>query len=272
MFELISRGHILAESPGLNSFSTSLFWVDIEDSSLFTWVRGGEPQKHDLRGRGVTSAHPMGATKYLITGKNSIYLFNLLGPIEVLWESDCEDWRFNDSFLLSQGNLLIGTKSLTPGLPARLGLSLASELRWLSPELSLANGLEQDTRLGVTYIADSLIGNVWKTKAVYPEDLLSPDLTLEPFISGLSGEPDGILLDRFGNLFVAIWGRGQIRKYDPLGKEIGRLQLGTTHLTSLCWADGQQRSLLVTSANSGDEIESRFPMQGGDVILLKSLF
>ena len=272
MFEVISHGHSLAESPGFNAYSGVLFWVDIDSGSLSTWMPGGVVEKHDLRSLGVTSAHALSITKYLVTGSQSVYFFDVDGSIEVRWEGDSKDWRFNDSYLMVNGQLLLGTKSLTPGSPARLGIYSSGKLDWLMPELSLANGIAQDVRLGVTYIADSLIGTVWKTQSLSADDFTSPGMSLEPFISGIPGEPDGIVLDRLGNLLVAIWGLGQIRKYNPEGNLIGSLQLGTSHLTSLCWADAQQTSLLVTSADSGRAITSRFPMQGGDVILLEPQF
>jgi len=63
--------------------------------------------------------------------------------------------------------------------------------------------------------------------------------------------PDGLAVDRDGDLWLAVWGEAEIRRFGPDGTQRGALRTGVLHNTS-CAFVGPQLDLLVVTSASGD--------------------
>lgn len=269
--KIISRGHSLAESPGFNSHSDSLHWVDIDSGEFFRYsLDSGQISRKQMK-RGITSVHAITAERYLATGRHSIYEFEGESEVE-LWDSEEKgDWRFNDSFLCPSGALVVGTKnhSINPTAGARVGVFRNGALCWLDVSISLANGMGFDSTLGRFYCSDSLGHRVlfWD---VGPSDY--PDNSQQPFefLSGLSGEPDGLCLDPAGNVWIAMWGEGRLCCYSPRGTQIHQVNLGTPNISSLSFIRAEPYNCVVTSAidSARSEPNENLVLNGGEVGLV----
>jgi xylono-1,5-lactonase len=78
------------------------------------------------------------------------------------------------------------------------------------------------------------------------------------------GSPDGMTVDRDGNVWIAFWGGACIRQFTPPGDLIKTLELPAPNITNLCFGGEQLDILLVTSARNGltaQELE-RYPLSG----------
>ena len=64
------------------------------------------------------------------------------------------------------------------------------------------------------------------------------------------GYPDGMTVDKDGNIYVAMWGEGKIKKLNPAGEEIGTASLPAKNITNVCFGGEGLNRLFVTSAKS----------------------
>ncbi|MDA9916126.1 SMP-30/gluconolactonase/LRE family protein [bacterium] len=275
---MISSGHSLAESPGINRFSGHLFWVDIDKDAFFEYC----PDSRDLLSlkipRGVTSVHALGESRYLATGRKSIYKFDCrqrtLSNEEVLWESIGEDeWRFNDSYLCPSGVLVVGTKDLSNNSvsEARVGLMVDGRLSWLDTQMGLANGMALDQERRRFYCCDSLARRilVWDLGR---SDFPSTEDEVREFMGSIPGEPDGMEIDAEGNIWVALWGAGKLICLSPEGAELRSIEVGAQHVSSLSFVSTGNYNCLITTATSGHEDETQLstsPLRGGQVALFE---
>jgi gluconolactonase len=121
------------------------------------------------------------------------------------------------------------------------------EVRLLTKELTQPNGLAFSPDGKRFYVDDSQQRNI----RVYD---FSPDGTLkngrifaeEPGAKG-EGVPDGMKVDRNGNLFVT--GPGGIWVWDKDGHHVGTIVV-PTQPANLTWGDQDYRTLYITAANS----------------------
>ncbi|HEU5076736.1 MAG TPA: SMP-30/gluconolactonase/LRE family protein, partial [Polyangiaceae bacterium] len=66
------------------------------------------------------------------------------------------------------------------------------------------------------------------------------------------GSPDGMCLDAQGMLWVALWGGGAVVRIDPAtGKEVFRVKVPTTNVTSCAFGGDDLDELYITTARSG---------------------
>ena len=269
---VISRGHDLAESPGINSHSDLLHWVDINSGEFFRYsLDSGEINRKQMK-RGITSVHAITADRYLATGWKSIYEFEGESEDEVWNSGDKGEWRFNDSFLCPSGALVVGTKNLsvTPTEGARVGVYRDGILAWLKVDIALANGMDFDPKRRRFYCSDSLGHRVlvWE---VGERDY--PHVSQEPyeFVSGLAAEPDGLCLDPAGNVWIAMWGEGRLSCYNPTGDQIQSVNLGTPHVSSLAMVGAEPYNCLVTTAlgSATPEFDENSVLNAGQVGLIR---
>lgn len=267
-FKILSSGHSLSESPRWNNKLGIFSWVDIGTGQSFELRDSSlKIQHHDS---GITSQHYLNDGKSLNTGLTSIFTTKDEKDTEV-WrdESSLLSWRFNDSLLLPNGQLVVGTKSLNGrDLDQKLGVYDEGELRWFYQSMTLANGIALDTLNSRLLVADSVSQQIlaWK---VGDDWSVVEDKEPVVLLKVPEGQPDGITLDRHGNLWVAIWGAGRIHVYDSSFQLSRIFTFGARNVTSLALGGRSHRQILVTTAE-GEEIASPvdYPCAAGDVLLI----
>lgn len=62
------------------------------------------------------------------------------------------------------------------------------------------------------------------------------------------GSPDGICVDTDGNLWVAIWGRGEVRCFSPRGQLLATVLVKAPHTSSVAFVGPGRDRLLITTA------------------------
>jgi sugar lactone lactonase YvrE len=62
------------------------------------------------------------------------------------------------------------------------------------------------------------------------------------------GSPDGLCVDAEGNLWVAIWGGGEVRCYTPTGERLATVSVPAPHTTSVAFVGPGRDTLLITTA------------------------
>ena len=72
----------------------------------------------------------------------------------------------------------------------------------------------------------------------------APDSWLEP----RDGHVDGIASDLAGGLWVAMWGAGELHRYDRAGKHVAVVRVPTSQVTAACFAGTRLQTLAITTA------------------------
>jgi sugar lactone lactonase YvrE len=114
----------------------------------------------------------------------------------------------------------------------------------------MSNGIDWSPDGLTTFYADSIAGTVTR----YPWDAdrgrLGPGtviIALDP----ADGLPDGLTVDDEGTIWLAVWGAGQVRRYDPTGRPLAALTFPTPQITSCVFGGAHRNRLFVTSARTG---------------------
>ena len=97
------------------------------------------------------------------------------------------------------------------------------------------------------FLADSARGLVFR----YEFDERAELHDAVEFLHVTDGQPDGMIVDDAGNLWVAIWGAGQIRQYSPSGNLLDALTVPTQQPTAPCLTGPENPRLFVTTAAYG---------------------
>lgn len=71
------------------------------------------------------------------------------------------------------------------------------------------------------------------------------------------GHPDGMCFDSFGNLWIAFWGSGIVRKFNLDGDVLGDVRFPCSQVSNVCYAGGDLTRLFVTTAFSGLTFEQK---------------
>jgi sugar lactone lactonase YvrE len=184
-------------------------------------------------------------------------------------ESDHPMIRLNDAKCDPHGRLWVGTMSSDfregvstlyrvgpdEAVPVLTGCSLPNGFGW-NPE---------GTRM---YFIDSLKRRI---------DVLRFDADTgtaterQPWVSidEALGHPDGMTVDEDGFVWVALYGSGQVVRYDPDGVAVDTLKFPVRKVTSVCFGGDELNDLYVTSAKFGlsaTDLESE-PFAGATFIV-----
>src|SRR5262249_25511035 len=79
-------------------------------------------------------------------------------------------------------------------------------------------------------------------------------------------EPDGLAIDRAGNLWTALWDGWCVVCFDPTGRELARTRLPVQRPTSLAFGGPRLDQLYVTTASVGlSQAEIQCGFHAGDL-------
>lgn len=75
--------------------------------------------------------------------------------------------------------------------------------------------------------------------------------------------PDGMTIDDEGMLWVALWGGGCVKRFDPAtGEELMKIELPAVNVTSCCFGGEKMDELYITTASLNTDLE-KYPHAGG---------
>lgn len=177
--------------------------------------------------------------------------------------ADHPDDRWNDATCDGRGRLLIGTLSLTGRRHGQRLLRVdADSVTVLDDDLGLSNGLAFSPDGSVLYSVDSVPGRrVWARDYDQDTGAVGPRRTALQLDDAV---PDGLCVDADGRLWLAAWGRGEVRCYATSGELLEVVSLPAPHTTSLAFVGPRLDRLLITTARGelSPEERERFPLSG----------
>ncbi|UAJ81068.1 SMP-30/gluconolactonase/LRE family protein [Leifsonia sp. ZF2019] len=242
----------LAEGPVWDAVNDRVLWVDI----LAGTVLSGR-----LDGAGITVTgsrsfgEPVGAVLPAADGRLAVVARERIlfaaeggaveaGPVVVPTGARS---RTNDAAVDPAGRLLVGTHPFDGGDGSEVLVQLDGDrVRVLDDDLLLSNGLCWSPDGGTLYSVDTLAATVWARDYDVGSGATGPRrVHLE-----VDGMPDGMCADTDGNLWIAFWGRGEVRRYDATGAVIDTVAVDAPHTSSVAFAGPGLHTLVITTARA----------------------
>ena len=258
----------LGEGPLWDPVRKRVLWVDIAAGQVC------EGHLSEDGARVVTSithqfAHTVGAVatahdgRLLVAGDKRLVMVDREGVRngpQVILSVDAN--RFNDGKCDPAGNFVVGTLALddTDGHQMLLHTD-GSRIRVIDDDLDLSNGLAWSPDGGTLYSVDTLRGNVWSRSYDAGAASWAGRQLLFQISEAL---PDGMCVDADGNLWIALWGAGQVRRYSPNGEVLAVVNVAALHTSSVCFVGDRLNSLLITTAREELTAAQRqqYPLSG----------
>lgn len=149
--------------------------------------------------------------------------------------------RHNDGAVDPQGRFVLGRMALDDSRGTQTLVRLDGEaVTVLDDDLTLSNGLAWSPDGGTLYSIDSIPGVIYGRHY--------PDGARRELFRVSDGLPDGLCVDRLGNLWIAIWGRGRVEHRTPGGDLLGVVEVDAPHPTSCAFAGPDLDVLVITTA------------------------
>ncbi len=223
---------------------------------------------HDV-GQKVGAVVPRSSGGFVLAAQGGFAFFDpeggVLDPIADP-EADFPDNRFNDGKCDPRGRFVAGTMGLQGknGGGALYVLDTDRSVRRLFGDVTVSNGLAW-TEDGLTmYYIDTPTREI----AVFDYDLDAGTVSGRRVCVSVpreSGGPDGMTIDRNGNLWVALWGGWAVGCWDPrTGELLEKVDVPAANVTSCCFGGPNLDRLYITTAGgpaAGED--SSQPRAGG---------
>ena len=248
--------YLLGEGPSWNAERQALQWVDIENGRFFEGriTDAGLESRVVYQGERTVSAGVHAEDGgYLVA--DVAHLVRLDGDGERVAElrvvPEGVPSRLNDGVCDPAGRYLVGTIAwdMRPGGEALYRVEESGELKLIDHDLTVSNGLGWSPDGGTFYSIDS--GEIGGTGTVWVRDY-DPDtgrIGERRLFLASDGNPDGMVVDSAGNLWIAMWGLGQVRCYSPEAELIEVVTASAPLTASAALVGTELTTLLITTCS-----------------------
>jgi sugar lactone lactonase YvrE len=254
-------GSSLLEGPIWDSINKVVYCVSIEQGMIYQInPKSGEVQSYPTKG----SVGCVALTKegnLISAEKEGIFIINPKTRERkylTQFESD-HDLRYNDGRFDPTGRFLVGTKSEKDYfnekeiVKGKLFSYFNGEHKIILDELLISNGIGFSHNGEKMYFIDTPTKKV----AQYKYNLNTGDIIFEKYIVDIDGDgwPDGMCVDLDGNIWVAEWEGGRVRKWDiNTGEVLSEIALPCSRITSCCLGGDNMNELFITTAKNDKDL------------------
>lgn len=243
----------LAECPTWNPDAGRILWVDIPAGRLHSGtISHSGIVDTDVVDFGVpiTSVSLARDGGMLVTGERALMTIDSAGTVRRSADivAPSRGSRMNDGACDAAGRLLVGTLAVDGEKNEQLlQVSTNGTVSVMRNRLGLSNGIAWSPDDRTLYHVDSTARIVW---AADYEVATGTANSWRAAFTVDGGLPDGIAVDIEGMLWVAVWGAGQVRRYDVAGTVLSVVNVAAPHTSSVAFAGPKLDRLVITSARS----------------------
>jgi len=263
----------LGECPLWDVDRQQLFWVDVYNHRVHQFDPATGHDRYFDTGDVVSAIALAGQDRLLIAlGDRLAFLNTDTGEMTPLYQTKFPypKTRFNDGKCDSKGRFWIGSISEAPQEAELYRYDPDGSFHRMETGLTISNGLGWSPDQSTFYLTDSAQHKIYaynfdiETGAIRDRRVLI-DLTAEAV------EPDGMSIDKQGNLWTALWDGWCIACFDPTGQEIMRIDLPVPRPTSVTFGGAHLTDLYITSASVGlSQKEVQHCFKAGDLFRFSS--
>lgn len=247
--------HQLAEGPFWDAPRHRLLWVDVDAGQ----VHQGSLTRGTVHATGVVDVdRTVGAVvpdehgRLLVAGTRALHVVETDGRVRpgVHVLPDGVRSRLNDGACDPAGRFVVGSMALDDrtGQEQLVVVHDATDLRPLDEDLTLSNGLAWTADGHRLYSTDTA------ADTIYVRDYDPATGTAGPrsvHLQVTDGSPDGMCLDANGDLWVAVWGAGEVRCYSAAdGSVLATVAVAAPHTSSVAFAGPELDVLVITTGSS----------------------
>ncbi|WP_202232693.1 SMP-30/gluconolactonase/LRE family protein [Actinacidiphila reveromycinica] len=247
---VLAGGFRLAEGPVWDAPRERLLWVDIEAGLVHEGrlrpARVEVVRRHRLPGTvGAVACAADG--RLLVAGRHGLTVLLPDGTrragARVLAAGT--PGRLNDGGCDPAGRFLVGSAALDGRRGGDVLVRLAGDgrPRVLDTDLTCSNGLAWSPDGRLMYSVDTGSGRV-RVRGYGPDGRTGPRRDLLAVGDGL---PDGLCADRDGNLWLAVWGAGEVRCYSPAARHLATVRVPAAYPSSAAFAGPGLDTLLISA-------------------------
>ena len=258
----------LGEGPLWDERHGRVLWVDIDAGLVHTGrLEGGTV----VAGGRLGFAETVGAVacsadgQLVVAGARDVYRVAPGSQPEVLARliGAGKASRLNDGGCDPAGRFLIGSMALDSrtGEECLYRLGADGGVTIVDADLTLSNGLAWSPDGSVLYSVDTAPAVIWAR----PYDARTGECGARAAVVTVSdGSPDGLCVDTAGNLWVAVWGAGEVRCYSPAAERLATVTVPAPHTSSVAFVGPARDALLITTARSqlSSVALDAFPLSG----------
>ena len=250
---------------------SALFWVDIMKKEVHC-LKDGADRLLKVFDDFVGFCAPCEDGRLVVGCGRDLLLFDPdSGETQTLMTVDEDETnnRFNDAKCTPDGRILAGTmnnilneEDADDANTGRLYLLESGKKPvQLMDKLTVSNGIAFTKDAKTVYHVDTYSQTIYAYDYDGATGLLSnPRAAVKVPVE--SGNPDGFTIAEDGTLFVAHWGGGAIRRYDPAtGEELDKWEFPAVHVTCCCFG-GENLDELYVNTSSIDAPEAEYPLAG----------
>lgn len=258
---IISKHHILAESPIYSAKDNILYWVDILNFKVFAYDFKKKKIKFITLESHPSAIFLTDQTKtILILTIKKIFKTNFIYLKEVFSFYFHSNFRTNDAKAISKSKIIFSImdkKKKQSGSIFYLDF-LSKNIKLLVKKIKIPNSIVQYKN--DIFYADSYNGKIFR--------LRKKNKVLFNKKSFLNTEPDGSILNQNLELMNANYKQSTIDVYNQNGTLIEQIKLPCKHPTSLCLAGKKLNKIVVTSA----QLKNSKNLYDGSVFFLENKY
>lgn len=156
--------------------------------------------------------------------------------------------RINDGACDAAGRVIFGTVDPRQERPGTLWSLGADGLTPLADGVAMANGIGFSPAGDRLYFVDTLTQAISEYRYDLDSGALGDGATLLA-VPAAAGLPDGLAVDAGGDIWLAVWGAGEIWRLTAAGEHVGTVSVAAAQTSSCAFGLGDR--LLITSAREG---------------------
>jgi sugar lactone lactonase YvrE len=256
----------LGEGPVWDARTSELLWVDIMAGLVHRFDPAkGTDISFDV-GQPVGAVVPRSAGGYALAVRDGFAIteahaddLRLVAPIDL----DRPKLRMNDGACDSSGRFWAGTMHVdeVPDAGSLYRLELDSSVETMLGDVTISNGIGwspddtvmyyvDTTTLGIdAFDFDAASGAIWNRRRL---------VTIEEG----AGQPDGLVVDEDGCIWLALWEGWGVRRYSPDGTLMGVVNVPVARVTKPAFGGAALDELFITTA-APDTPAAEQPHAGG---------
>ncbi len=272
----MKRFHAVPASQHTYGLGEGPVWDADHDRVLWVDISAGEVHRGTLSAQGVREARVLdlqetvGAVvsardgELLVAGARRLYRVAPDGAVTPGPEliADGTASRLNDGGCDPDGRFLVGSLALDDRATAEVLVRVDHEgvIEMIDQDLGMSNGLAFSPAGDLLYSIDTIARVVW----IRAYDSRSGAVGRRREFLRVDGSPDGMCVDVEGNLWIAIWGAGEVRCHSSSGEPLAVVEVPAPNTTSVAFAGPALDTLLITTAAEqlSDAQRARYPDSG----------